>query len=149
MEFKDYLRFLEKLQKELESLTAVQQKKIAAVQAGDLDGLDTCMKHEQAAALSLRGLEQHRGELLKQLGLEKVPLRELSGHAPSSLRQDTQQVVERVLRAYEVLSSAQNAARTLMENDLRHIEKQLEQSDKSAAQKPSGTRPASATDFRA
>lgn len=149
MEFKDYLRFLEKLLKELESLTAVQQKKIAAVQAGDLDALDTCMKHEQAAALALRGLEQHRGELLKQLGLEKVPLRELSRHAPSSLRQDTQQLVEHILRAYEVLSSAQNTARTLMESDLRTIEKQLERSEKGGAQKPSGAHPASNTDFRA
>ena len=148
MEFRDYLAFLEKLRKELTDLTAVEQKKIAAVQAGDLDALDACMKQEQAATLSLRGLEQHRRELLRQLGLEQVSLRQLSRHAPDALRQETQQLVERVLRAYEVLSSAQGTARTLMENDLHQIEKQLEHGGKDAPNPPEQG-PAHKTDFRA
>lgn len=82
MEFKDYLTFLQKLHQELTELNTVEQKKIAAVQVGDLDALDVCMKQEQAATMSLRGQEQRRNQLLKQLGLEQVPLRELPRHAP-------------------------------------------------------------------
>lgn len=147
-EFKNYLSFLEKLHKELESLTAVEKKKLSAVQAGDLDTLDTCMKQEQAATLALRGQEQRRDQLLKQLGLDGVPLRELSSHAPASLRQETQQMVERILQTYQVLSSTQSASRTLMEGDLRKIERQLEQSG-SAARKSPEKGPAHTTDFRA
>lgn len=148
MEFKDYLTFLQKLHKELTELTAVEQKKIAAVQAGDLDTLDVCMKQEQAATLALRGQEQRRTELLKQLGLEQVPLRELSRHAPEALRSETQQAAEQLMRDYQVLTSAQGTARTLMEGDLRKIERQLEQGGV-AAQKSSAKGPARKTDFRA
>lgn len=148
MEFKDYLTFLQKLHQELTDLTAVEQKKIAAVRAGDLDALDACMKQEQAAALALRGQEQHRTQLLKQLGLEQVPLRELSHHAPDTLRSEAQKTVEQVMQAYQVLSSAQGTARTLMEKDLRKIERQLEKGGV-AAQKSPEKGPARKTDFRA
>lgn len=148
MEFKDYLTFLQKLHQELTELNAVEQKKIAAVQAGDLDTLDACMKQEQAATMALRGQEQRRNQLLKQLGLEQIPLRELPRHAPAALRSETQQTVEQVMRAYQVLSSAQGAARTLMESDLRKIERQLERGG-SAARKSSEKGPAHTTDFRA
>lgn len=148
MEFRDYLAFLEKLRKELTDLTAVEQKKISAVQAGDLDALDACMKQEQAATLALRGQEQQRTEFLRQLGLEQIPLRQLSQHAPDALRQETQQLVEQVLRAYEILSSTQSTARTLMENDLHQIEKQLEHGSK-GSQNPPEQGPARKTDFRA
>lgn len=147
-EFKDYLSFLEKLHKELESLTAVEKKKLSAVQAGDLDTLDTCMKQEQAATLALRGQEQRRTELMKQLGLEGVPLRELSRHAPTPLRQDTQRMIERILQTYQVLSSTQAASRTLMEGDLRKIERQLEQGSSAARKAPEKGR-GHTTDFRA
>lgn len=148
MEFKDYLTFLQKLHQELTELNAVEQKKIAAVQAGDLDTLDVCMKQEQAATMSLRGQEQRRNQLLKQLGLEQVPLRELPRHAPAALRSETQQTVERLMRTYQVLTSAQGAARTLMESDLRKIERQLERGGP-AARKSSEKGPAHTTDFRA
>lgn len=148
MEFKDYLTFLQKLHQELTELSAVEQKKITAVQAGDLDTLDVCMKQEQAATMSLRGQEQRRNQLLKQLGLEQIPLRELPRHAPAALRSETQQTVEQLMRTYQVLASAQGAARTLMESDLHKIERQLEKGG-TAARKTSGKGPAHTTDFRA
>lgn len=72
MEFHDYLAFLERLRQELDTLSAVEQQKIAAVRSGDLAALDACMKQEQAAALSLRGREQHRKAMLRDLGLGKL-----------------------------------------------------------------------------
>ena len=74
MEFRDYLTFLQELCRELDTLRGVEQQKIAAIQAGNLEALDACMKQEQAAALSLRGREQHRQKMLQALELDGVSL---------------------------------------------------------------------------
>ena len=145
MEFHDYLAFLEQLCQELDTLSAVEQQKIAAVRSGDLAALDACMKQEQAAALSLRGREQHRKAMLRDLGLEHVSLAELSRHCPPQDRERTAALSQQVLRSYQVLSSAQQTARTLMESRLHHIEQELEQRE---AEHPSAPR-TTAADFRA
>ena len=148
MEFRDYLTFLKDLQQELEALTAVEQQKIAAIRAGNLEALDSCMKQEQAAALSLRGREQRRDAMLRALKLEQVPLRALPGKSPPELKGETSRMVEALLKTYQVLSSAQGTARTLMESDLHLIEKQLSQREDTGPQAPP-SQPARKTDFRA
>ena len=144
MEFHDYLAFLEQLCQELDALSGVEQQKISAVRSGDLGALDACMKQEQAAALSLRGREQHRKAMLRDLGLEHVSLTELSRHCPPQDRERTAALSQQVLRSYQVLSSAQQTARTLMESRLHRIERELEQRE---AEHPSA--PRTAADFRA
>ena len=142
MEFDDYLTFLEQLCQELDALSGVEQQKISAVRSGDLGALDACMKQEQAAALSLRGREQHRKAMLRDLGLEHVSLADLPRHCPPQEQERTAAISQQVLRSYQVLSSAQQTARTLMES---RIERELEQRE---AEHPSAPRTAAA-DFRA
>ena len=145
MEFHDYLTFLQELCEELDTLTEVEQRKIAAIQAGDLETLESCMKQEQAAALSLRGREQHRQKMLQALGLEQISLRELPRHCPPEDKGRTAEITQQVLRSYQVLSSAQQAARTLMESNLRHIQKELDRRQE-AQESPVPQKPQ--TDFR-
>ena len=142
MEFHDYLAFLEQLRQELDTLSAVT---LAFILGLCLAALDACMKQEQAAALSLRGREQHRKAMLRDLGLEHVSLAELSRHCPPQDRERTAALSQQVLRSYQVLSSAQQTARTLMESRLHRIEQELEQWE---AGHPSAPRTAAA-DFRA
>lgn len=123
MEYTELLRFLGELNRSLESLTALQEEKRAAVQ--DLDALNECMKREQALSLSLRSMERRRETLLAGLGLAGVPLRELSGRCPPAHRTETARAVEQVLRSYQVLQSAQGAARTLLEGRLHQVEGEL------------------------
>lgn len=130
MEMQAYLSFLDELGRKLNELAQLEQKKLTAVRAGDLDTVQQYMKREQAAALDLRGREQKRKELLRQMGLEQFSLRELPAHCPPEHRAKVQEVTQRVLNSYRELSSAQGAARTLMEANLRHIEKELEQRQK-------------------
>lgn len=144
MEFHDYLAFLEQLCQELDALSGVEQQKISAVRSGDLGTLDACMKQEQAAALSLRGREQHRKAMLRDLGLEHVSLADLPRHCPPQEQERTAAISQQVLRSYQVLSSAQQTARTLMESRLHRIERELEQRE---AKHPSA--PRTAADFRA
>lgn len=148
MEFHDYLTFLQELRQELDTLSGVEQRKIAAIQAGDLDALDACMKQEQAAALSLRGREQHRNEMLQALGLKGVALGELSRRCPPQDREQTAEITRQVLSSYRVLSSAQEAARTLMESNLRRIQQELDRQE-SVHQGQSPAARKTTTDFRA
>lgn len=126
MEFQKYLSFLTDLQKCLDSLTTLEQRKISAIQSMDFDALDQCIKQEQAAALDLRGREQKRAELLAQLELSGVSLRDLPEHCPAEYRGQAREVTQSVLSSYEVLASAQTASRTLMESNLRHIQHELD-----------------------
>lgn len=145
MEMQAYLTFLSQLREALDSLAALEQKKIKAIQDNDLATLEECMKREQVATLDLRGREQKRNELLKQLGLEQVTLRELPSHCPAEYRGQAAQVSEQVRRSYQVLSSAQKAARTLMESNLRRIDKELERRQQT---EPAPAQKKSQTDFR-
>ena len=148
MEFHDYLSFLQELCRELDTLRGVEQQKIAAIQAGDLEALDACMKQEQAAALSLRGREQHRGKMLQALGLEGVALGDLPRRCPPQYREQATEITQQVLSSYRVLSSAQQAARTLMESNLRRIQQELDRQE-AAQQGPSAAARITTTDFRA
>lgn len=147
MELQTYLTFLSELCQALDTLTGLEQRKIAAVRAGDLAELEQCMKQEQAAALDLRGREQKRARLLAQLGLEQVPLRELPGHCPPELRPQAAEVTQQLKRSYQVLSSARTAARTLMESNLRHIQRELERRENTSHRQPASSG-AAQTDFR-
>lgn len=125
MNFEQYLHFLEELRKELDALTTVEHQKIAAVKNHDLDTLNECMKQEQAMSLSLRGLEKKRDTILTALGLTNVLLRDLPQHCPEAYQAQTSRVVETVMHSYQILRSAQTAARTMMETQLHMIEKEL------------------------
>lgn len=145
MDMQAYFSFLSQLRQALDSLTALEQEKIQAVQAGDLEALDACMKREQVATLDLRGRERKRTELLRQLGLEQVSLRELPDHCSPQDRGQAAELSEQVLRSYQVLSSAQQAARTLMESNLRRIQQELDRRQQTP-EAPASTK--SQTDFR-
>lgn len=148
MDVQRYFVFLTELRQALDALTALEQRKITAVQNGNLEELEQCMKQEQAAALDLRGREQKREAMLRELNLEQVSLREFPDHCPLQDRRRASELTGQVLRSYQVLSSAQTAARTLMESNLRRIQHTLEQHEtiqqpqQSAVHKPQ-------TDFRA
>ena len=125
MDVQEYLTFLTQLCKTLDGLHALEQKKLQAIQNNDLALLDQYMKQEQAATLELRGRERKRTALLQQLGLEDSALRQLPDLCPAENRSQAREVVQQVLRSYQVLSSAQQACRTLMESRLRGIENEL------------------------
>ena len=84
------------------------------------------MKREQALSLALRGLERRREPLLASLGLAGTSLRDLPQQCSPEHRGETARAVEKVLRSYQVLQSAQGAARTVLEGRLRQVEGELE-----------------------
>ena len=122
----DYLDLLDELLPRLEELTGVQQDKLDAGRAGDLDALNRQMAREQALSLQLKGYERRQKALRDQLGLTGVPLRALPRRCPDELRERAQRTVQRLHDRYQVLRSAQETARTLMETRLRGIRQELQ-----------------------
>lgn len=125
MEFEGYLQFLTKLGTQFDQLTAIEQEKIQAVKDGNLAWLNDCIRKEQANSLAMRGMEQQRTEWLKGLGLKDGALRNLPQQCPAQYRQQANQVVQDVLRQYQVLESAREASRTLLECQLHRIEGEM------------------------
>lgn len=124
--FADLTALLEDLHKALRKLIPLQQEKIAAVRAHDLDALNECMKQEQAASLALRGLEQKRSALLEALGLSDVSLGQLAQRCPAEFQAAVREGAETLRRDGEELRAAQKAARTVVEKDLRRVNEELE-----------------------
>lgn len=132
-DFRDYLVFLGDLGATLDELTEVEQKKEDFVRADDLDGLNECMKREQALSLTLRSYDKKRETMLLQLGLEDVPLRKLSGYAPAEYREETKSTVEQLLRRYALYRGVFEVARDTLECNLHQVEKVLQAKDPDTA----------------
>lgn len=127
MDFCGYLSLLREVKETLTSLTEVEQEKIRAVQADDLDALNACMKQEQVLSLALRGYDQKRELAMTGLRLKGVPLSGLVDRAPEPLRLETKELVEEMQRQYQLFQGAAEVARNTLECNLHQIEKVLHQ----------------------
>lgn len=132
-DFRDYLVFLRNLGATLDELTEVEKRKENFVRADDLDGLNECMKREQALSLTLRSYDKKREALLLLLGLEDVPLRRLLDYAPAEYWEETKSTVEQLFRRYAQYRGVFEVARDTLECNLHQVEKVLQAKDPDAA----------------
>ena len=107
----------------LATLTQVERDKNDAASQGDLIGVEECMKREQVLSLSLRGYDQKRDSLLRDLGITGVRLSTLVDHSPEELRLETKAVAEELRRQYALFQTASEVARNTLECNLRAIER--------------------------
>lgn len=121
--WQDYLKLLGDLERSMEQLAEIEREKMGAVSRGDVDGVDQCMKREQALSMSLRGMDQRREKLLDQLGLRGVRLGDTAQRAPEEYRDSVAAAAERVRSKYAVFQTASQLARDTLECHLRAIEK--------------------------
>lgn len=121
--YPEYLTLLEELRSSLDQLTGLAKEKNAAVLKDDLLALDEVLKQEQVLSLSLRGLEQRRLKLLKELGLESVPLSRLCERYPEDLKGQAKQTVERLRASYEIYQRASEVAKGTLERGLHELDK--------------------------
>ena len=112
-----YLALLE------DQLTGLALEKNAAVLKDDLLALDEVLKQEQALSLSLRGLEQRRLKLVRELGLDNVPLSRLCDHCPDEFKGQAKQTAERLRASYDIYQSAAGVAKGTLERGLHELEK--------------------------
>lgn len=146
--WQSYLKLLRDLTHTLEQLTQVERDKNEAAVAGDVQGVEACMKREQAMSMSLRGYDQRRDAMLADLGLTGVRLSGLAERSPEELRLETKAVAEELRRQYGLFKTASEVARHTLELNLRAIERVQDQRAGDSAQAEE-ERKVHQTDFRA
>ncbi len=146
--WQDYLKLMRSLTRTLEELAQVERDKNAAASAGDLRGVEECMKREQVLSLTLRGYDQKRDALLAGLGLTGVTLSQLEDHSPDEYQLETKKVVEELQRQYTMFQAASEVARHTLEINLHAIERMqaVQAGDSGEAEE---NRKTHQTDFRA
>lgn len=120
--YRSYLGFLRSMSRGLESLTVLNEKKLAAAQEDDLMGLNELLNQEQAQALNFRGLELTRDKLLSQLELAGVPMTKVPDRFPPAMQAEARQAVEELRERYETYRQASGKARMLLERNLHEVE---------------------------
>ena len=120
--YRSYLNFLRSMTRGLESLSALNEKKLAAAQSDDLMVLNELLNQEQAQALNFRGLELNRDKLLPQLGLAGVPMNRVPDHFPPAMREEARQAVEELRSRYVDYRKASVKTRNLLEQNLREVD---------------------------
>lgn len=147
--YEDYLQYLGDLADTLDQMTEVTKAKNKAARVGDLVTVESLMKKEQVFSMTLRGMDIKRDKMLKEMGLEGVPLSELAGHYPPELFDRARKAVEHTQNRYTVFRSASDTARVTMECALRDIERMLPGDRPEPAKDKDGPPPRMKTDFRA
>lgn len=123
--FQPYLSILESVCASLGQLTKLAQHKIEAVQDDDVMALNEVLNQEQALALALRGLEQKREKLLREMGCADVPLSQLAGRFPPPLQEEAGQKIQALVEQYQAYRNCADLARGKLEHGLREIERTL------------------------
>lgn len=108
-----------------ETLSDVQQQKIKAVKNDDLQAVERCMQREQAIAMQLRGMQQHKDKLQAALSMENVPLRQLPASLEVEQRAMIEQPVARFSANYRMYVSAAAASRATLETALAEIDQAI------------------------
>lgn len=123
----EFLKLLGELTDTLDQLAGLARRKVDCTKQADLEELDACMKREQVITLALKTLEKRREALLKELGLQEVPLNRVYEHYPSGMQVQARETVEALQQQFNRYQSGAAAARNAMERMLRDIEKMLPQ----------------------
>lgn len=123
--FHAYMAVLESVRDSLNKLADLTQEQKESVQNDDLMALNDVLKQEQAIALTLRGLDQKREQLLGEMGLTDIPLSQLAGHFPVELREEMTQITTSLVEESRRYSACAEETRGLLEHTLREIDRTL------------------------
>ncbi len=120
--FQELLSVLNGINDGLIRLSNLELKKKEIVMSDDLLALNEIINSEQAEALSFRGLEHKRVELLKKLNIPNRSMQATPSIFPQELRGKAEQAVQQIQRNYEQYQITSAAARKLLENGLSDID---------------------------
>ena len=123
--FRSYLELLQSILSNLSQLTKLVHRKIEVAQMDDLEALDEILNEEQALALTFRGLEQKRLNLLRELDLSEVPLAQLSAHFPPEMEEAVRQTAAELMEQYRTYHDGAQTARGILEHNLREVDRVL------------------------
>lgn len=119
---KDYIVIIQDLTAVAGSITRVEEAKTAAVSAKKHEILDSCIQEEQALLLKLRGLEQHRINLQKELGWDGLTIHQILDTAPQEQAEMLDPVFQTLDRQLRRLQTAREASERILKVRLHELE---------------------------
>lgn len=124
--FESMIKLIDELTNTLVKLSDMQRQIVMAVREDDLAKLADCMKHEQVLSLTLRNTEQKRLKLQEELGLEEMKLSELPLKVKDAYMQiRIRNAASKLSAQYKIVRSTSDAARSILESNLRRVEQTM------------------------
>ncbi len=120
--FKDYIFVIRDLTAVAGSIARVEEAKTAAVSGKKHEILDSCIQEEQALLLKLRGLEQHRIKLQKELGWDSLTIHQILDTAPSEQAEVLDPVFQTLDQQLRRLQKAREASERILKVRLHELE---------------------------
>lgn len=124
-----FRRVVNDLIKLFEESLSLEHRKLKAIEQDRVADVEECMKQEQALVMKLRGLDQKRLRVQKELGWEGKNFRQIIEVVPQEERLEMQQLLERLERAMLVFQDTNQSAMDMMKIHLREIEKVIKFKD--------------------
>ncbi len=121
---KELIRVLEELIVVFEELLNSAELKLNAVKANRIVEIDDCLKKEQAILMKLKGLENKREKIMKELGYENV-----TGNDVLNLLEDHQkeyrQTLDQLNHRVVLYRSIHQQIMVLMNCNVKQLEKRM------------------------
>lgn len=123
----------------LERLTAIEQKKLKAVAANDLDTLNACIKNEQVETLKLKGLDKKREQLQIELGYQNLTYKEIIPLLPQEEKNKSRALYNTLQQKTNEFHAINASVKTALDVNLHTINATLSKLNKNPD--PNGTQP--------
>lgn len=126
---KDYTAFTEIMNEFIgffDELIPIEQQKLDAAVAQKVAAVEDCMNREQAFVLRLRGLEQKRERLQREMGEEELTFREIIERAPAREGERLKPLFLRLSERLSHFQSVRDGARDAIEVNLHMIRSRTE-----------------------
>ncbi len=109
----------------LESFTALEKEKLAAVTSKNLEALNACIKKEQVEILKLRGVDKKREEAQAALGYGTLTFQEIIAKLPAAQKEEVSRLYAVLQRATAEFKAVNESVKTALDVNLHVINASL------------------------
>ena len=110
----------------LDNMIQVEKKKFQAAVNNNIMQIDECVNEEQVLMLKLRGIDKKREALQKELGYERMALKEMMEALPETPAEDLNEVIATLNAKYRAYKECYSQAQKAIELNLHTINKKLD-----------------------
>lgn len=119
---REYMTVIGDLTAAAAGIARTEEAKAAAVSGNRHEILDGCIQEEQALLLKLRGLEQHRSKLQKELGWDSLTFHQILDTASSEQADALEPIFQKLDQQLRRLQTAREAAERILKVRLHELE---------------------------
>lgn len=106
-----------------EDLIPLEQVKLKAASRHNILEMEECMKKEQVAILRLKGMDKKREQLLGQMGVSGMSLKEIIEQASKQEKEVLEPLYQEVKKKHAEYKELSEEIATVLENNIHAVEK--------------------------